>query len=99
MGLLYITPNTYSSEVVEKATGSEWVCTFCRASSTRSEWGDEVDWVCTPLKQEEPRFICLACCIELHAVCASEEFEQHPAKLTVEEVAQREGVLLSAFRK
>jgi hypothetical protein len=99
---LYVVPEAFDASVVEKIVGKVLECPYCKAQTTAmkgGEDGEDTGWVRTPLRQSEPRWICLGCCIDIYSTCISSKFESHPYLDIVEEVARVEKLSVKVARR
>lgn len=95
----YVLPQRFSAEEVERMLARTWICPFCRAQSTAARNELDTGWVETPLRQTSPKWICLGCCIDIYATCLSRDFNEHPYREIVGQVAAQESLEVTEARR
>ena len=93
----YFVPEAVSARQVEQIVRHSLECPYCKAE--RTNCGVDIGWVISPLRQSEPRWICLGCCIDIYSTCLKDEFQNHPYYDLVEDIAKLEGLNVSELRK
>jgi len=95
----YMTPPSIHGDVVFRILRGEWTCPWCQAETAKEDGANDIGWVETPLRSRSPRYICDGCAIDVYSTCARDDFETHPYKDIVREVAAMEGIPLDVFRR
>lgn len=57
------------------------------------------EWIDTPLRREEPRWVCISCFLDVYCACNCLDFAANPDRRLVAQVAASEGMTTDEFRK
>jgi hypothetical protein len=85
LGRPYLCPWCNRSKVPERRLG-KWI--------PRNQY-----WVKTPLRRDEPKWVCIGCYIDVYCACNSLAFSQNPDRSLVVKQAVFEGLSTDDFRR
>lgn len=84
--------------------GRPYICKWCTRSRVPEKRRGGIlvtndSWVETPLRYEEPRWVCIGCYIDVYVACNSLQYACNPDRVLVESIAQIERLSSDVFRR
>lgn len=81
-----------------------YVCEWCGTSKVPERRRGKTivpndRWIETPLRREEPRWVCITCFLDVYCACNSLRFEDSPDRRLVANVAASELMTTDEFRR
>lgn len=101
----YVHAGSLDNEALYARLGKAYVCEWCGTSKVpeRRKGGRVIvpndEWIETPLRREEPRWVCISCFLDVYCACNSLKFEANPDRKLVAQVAAGEGMAPDEFRR
>ncbi|MBX3409684.1 MAG: hypothetical protein KF859_07335 [Phycisphaeraceae bacterium] len=101
----YIHAGSINNEELFARLGRPYVCEWCGTAKVpeRRKSGRVIvpnnEWIHTPLRREEPRWVCISCFLDVYCACNCLDFEANPDRGLVAQVAASEGMTTNEFRR
>lgn len=99
----YVHEPPLTNKQLLKLLGKPDACAWCAESrtpdKTRRGIAPTDSWLPTPLRSQEPRWVCISCYLDVYSACNSQAFDEHPDRKLVVAIAEDEGMTAEDFRR